>query len=72
MINSKLENEYEEEYPEAKEHKIYFLNLHSKNLFLISGFWILFTSFLLLPTFNGWIFPLAFYALTISISVLGF
>lgn len=72
MIKSKFENEYEEDYPEVQEHKIYFLNLQSKNLFLISGFWVLLTSFLLIPTFNSWLYPIVFYSLVLGISGVGF
>lgn len=41
-------------------------------MFLISGFVLILNTIFLLPTFNGFIYPIVYYALSISISVLGF
>lgn len=48
------------------------MSIHPKNIFMISGFWILLVSILLVPMFINWIVPIGFYIVTIGISASGF
>lgn len=48
------------------------MSIHPKNIFMISGFWILLVSILLVPMFINWIVPIGFYIVTIGISAAGF